>query len=101
MDITAFKIDKRYRKAYIGNNKGQVYVINAQNGVILNNVTSYIDDKKNIEQFKTDNMNNTITSLGSSKFAKSDSNIDIYSDSPVIDNKKLERREKKKVDKQE
>lgn len=34
LEITAFRIDKRHRKAYIANNKGQIYVINAQNGVL-------------------------------------------------------------------
>ena len=38
-EITNFKIDKRHRCAYVSNNKGRIYVINCQNGVILKNVT--------------------------------------------------------------
>lgn len=38
-EITKFRIDKRHRKAYVANNQGRIFVINAQNGVVLKNVT--------------------------------------------------------------
>jgi WD40 repeat protein len=39
VEISAFRIDKRHRKAYVSNNKGQIFVINSQNGVVVKNVT--------------------------------------------------------------
>lgn len=47
-EITKFKIDKRHRKAYVANNQGKIIVINCQNGVVMKNVTQYIEDRKNI-----------------------------------------------------
>jgi len=80
VEISAFKIDKRHRKAYISNNKGQIYVINSQNGVIVKKVTQYNDDHKDLKAFKENHMNDTITSLGSSRYESEDSNPDVYND---------------------
>ena len=71
-EITAFKIDKRHRKAYVANNKGEIFVINCQNGVIIKNVTQYIEDLRNIKEYDQGKFNETLTSLGSSKFGDSD-----------------------------
>lgn len=98
LDITAFRMDKRHRKAYIANSKGEIFVINAQNGVMLKNVTQYLEDKKNIEQFKQSQLSQlsqSHTSLGSSRYSKSESNVDIYSDTPVM-NQQSPLREKNK-----
>jgi len=43
-EITAFAIDRRHRKAYVANNLGEIVVVNSQNGVIIKNVTQYIED---------------------------------------------------------
>ena len=49
-EITKLKIDKRHRKAYISNNKGEIIVINCQNGIVMKNVTQYLEDRKNIKR---------------------------------------------------
>lgn len=38
-EITKLRIDKRHRKAYVSNNKGEIFVINCQNGIVMKNVT--------------------------------------------------------------
>lgn len=83
-DITAFKIDARHRKAYIANNLGFIYVINAHNGVIIKNVTQYIEDQKDIELYKKDPKSVTMTSLGSSHCSSNNSidEMNIYNETP-------------------
>jgi len=43
-EITKFRIDKRHRKAYVANNLGQIFVINCNNGVVMKNVTHFLED---------------------------------------------------------
>lgn len=66
-EITCFKIDKRHRKAYVANNLGQILVINCQNGVMMKNVTQYLEDKKNIKEHNFEK-GDSLTSLGTSNF---------------------------------
>ena len=47
-EISKFKIDKRHRKAYVSNNKGEIFVINCQNGIVCKNVTQYLEDRRNL-----------------------------------------------------
>jgi hypothetical protein len=56
----------------VANNKGEIFVINCQNGVIIKNVTQYIEDLRNIKEYDQGKFNETLTSLGSSKFGDSD-----------------------------
>jgi hypothetical protein len=39
-DITKFKIDKRHRKAYIANNKGDIIVVDIRSGIIIKHALS-------------------------------------------------------------
>lgn len=84
MEIASFKIDKRHRKAYIASNTGIILVINATNGVVIKNVTQYIEDQKNIELNKKDPHSTSLTSLGSSNASSrsGEEENNIYNDTP-------------------
>ena len=105
-EITRFKIDKRHRKAYVANNMGTIYVINCQNGVFLKNVTQYIEDQKNIAKQKKERKkaegsdNESLTSLGSSRYSSDQNEVknlleDEFADSKPKKDKKSDKKGKK------
>lgn len=101
-EITAFRIDKRHRKAYVANNHGEIFVINCQNGVILKNVTQYLEDQKNINRYMAEKeFRKSMSSLGSSKHhdSESDNNeMDIYKDTPLFERQQKQKQQKAEKD---
>ena len=74
-EITKFKIDKRHRKAYVANSQGLIFVVNCQSGVIIKNVTQYLEDNKNLKGMEVDKNHESMTSLGTSKYSDDDDDL--------------------------
>lgn len=101
LEISAFTIDARHRKAYIGNNKGEIFVINSQNGVIIKNVTQFMEDQINLKLYQDDGDKeyDDITSLGSSRYSSDGELQDILAENkPTKRKAKKERKSPEKKD---
>lgn len=74
-EITKFKIDKRHRKAYVASSQGQIFVVNCQSGVIIKNVTQYLEDHRNMKELGADHDQESLTSLGTSNYSDDEADL--------------------------